>query len=225
MRLRPILRPSLACVCAALFAWLTVTETAPAAAETEAEAAARAESPLTAAERSRLAADCRLPAGAPAAVEAPPGARGRVVSLDAQTVLKLYLFYPPKPGDDAKVDARPYPYLPAGGIGARDFCSRLFVTRFPPLRPDRPMSAMGLRLRPGLDLAADYPTAHAEIVAKRQVLRIDAGDYLAVQIEDFARVDALAAVLGDYAAFDVSKPFLVMDRVVYFPLKPGHSPT
>lgn len=111
-------------------------------AQTEAEAAAASQHKLTEAETNRLETDCQLPSGGEVMNQFGNAIPTTRVSIPGQRILLLIMFDATDPGKLV-----PFPELPSGGIGRRDFCDRVFVGNVA-VTPN--VTAMGLRLRPGL---------------------------------------------------------------------------
>ena len=68
--------------------------------------------------------------------------------------------------------------LPDGGVATMDLCEWVFVNVLEPDPSDGgPVIWSGRRLRPSLDIAADYPNLAAEIARRGQLRTIPAGCY------------------------------------------------
>lgn len=189
------------------------------ASETEAEAAARTQRALTQAEVDRLTRDCPLPEPAADSADQPDLPNARTVSLPETVFLPLLVYRQVQ--TDGRRDAKISRFgdLPYGGVGLRDFCESVSLVRFPPYGRNGVMSVLALRLRPGLDLAADYPTAFAEMRKRSQLARIEAGRYARIAIEDKSVLDEISTRPNAFGGIDRSRIALQTKSAVYLPLK------
>lgn len=191
-----------------LLAVLLAATGAPAAAQepSEAERAAEAGRPPTPEEAARRDAECDVAAEPSGTV---PGVLGpeevRAISLPGLSVLRLSEIVTGDGADDYSIVQ--YALLPFGGIGGRDLCGGIRLHHLDvPGGPGQSVSTSGLRLRPGVDVTADYPTTGAEIARRGQVLEVPAGRYAV--IEGAVDVVDWRSALGSDGRVDRSRPVL-----------------
>ena len=158
----------------------------------------------------RFQADCSawLRAGTETEVD---GVIGMVTFFTEMRILQLG-------GVVGETDQDAYPVLPHGGIGGTDFCDRVLV-QLPEgetltLNGTAYAQVSGVRLRPGLDLAADYPAADAILVENDQVRDLGEGSYFALPSTSDAPTSQAFADLIDF-----SRPVLVTPQGTFFPLR------
>ena len=198
--MRPLALAALLCMAAGL---------AAAQSPSLAERASQSERPLTKDEAVRLAASCDLAVRHTGASVDLAGRRDvPVVDLPGLRVLRLVEYRATAAGE---VIER-YPDLPLGGVGWRDYCDAVVLRHLaPPEDGERPVATFGLRLRPDLDLMADYPTTGTEIARRRQITDLPEGLHALLDGEGMAdTVDWDALVRDGPAAIDASRPALVI---------------
>lgn len=193
------------------FAIIGVLLMSDARAQTEAEAAAASQRELTEAEISRLETDCRLPSEGEVMNQFGNAIPATRVSIPEQRILLLIRI---DATDPEKIT--PFPDLPSGGIGSRDFCERVFFGNVA-VMPN--VTAVGLRLRPGLDLERDYPRAFAQIQEHQQVSVIPASDFARVDIADSDQAPLFVTALADQPMIATGQRYFLIDKSVYVPLR------
>ncbi|MEM1316392.1 MAG: hypothetical protein AAGI51_17680, partial [Pseudomonadota bacterium] len=177
----------------------------------------------TTAELRRRAEECRIevaPDPARGRVDLAGAYEGRVVTLPPiRGLVTTWVAYEgPATGKFAIVAPVP---LPLGGIAGFDFCDtmRVYETRPVETRGDGLMYA-ALRLRRGLDLQADYPTASAVIREKNLLLTSSSSRYVEVLTED---ADALSTWLRENAQaapwLDAPRRIIALPDRVFVPTR------
>ena len=101
-----------------------------------------------------------------------------------------------------------WPDLPHGGIAGIDFCAIAFMHALNQPTPDRPnLHRFGLLLRPGLDIATDYPSVHRILTQQSDRLTIiQEGVYLMFKLseEDKDRAAEVGKLLVGDAPIDTA---------------------
>jgi len=183
----------------------------PVSAETEAEAAARTQRGLTETEVRRRVETCRLPEAKDEVDRSIAGATFRRVRLSAQQFLGLAIYRStPQSGDAISA----YRQLPLGGIGGRDVCEGVTFSRLSFDGADATIEIAGLRLRPDLELAVEYPSVFAELGRRKgQLQRAGAATYAVFEATpgDRERAKGLARRLRD-AGLAASDALYFADR-------------
>ena len=130
--------------------------------------------------------------------------RGAVTTFPASIeVLPLQLISPDGKGT-FQISA--YPDLPHGDIAGIDFCDMMMIhsQAFPMrMRPLGIVMAMGLRLKPGVDIAMQYPTSTVELKARGQYLTLPAGRYFFVESDEIGPLQGLEGI-------DTAQPLFTM---------------
>ncbi len=201
---------------------LLLLPAAPAPAQTPpltpAERAAVDQRPLTQAEKDRRDADCRLELAGGEALRLGEGAAFRRLRLGPQTALALIAARRP-PAGQRRPEVKAFPLLPNGGIGGRDFCESVML--FPADAADGTFSMLALRLRPGLDGAADYPAAWRAAQDNAQLFAYPAGDYAVATIPGVSRALAAFSAVSADPRVETARPALYIGDMLLIPLKPG----
>lgn len=169
----------------------------PVSAETEAETAAQTQRPLTEDEARRAVKDCLLPEPDGEVDHSISGAAFRRVRLSPQQFLGLLVYRStPRNGDTLSA----FRHLPLGGVGARDICGGATFSRLSFDGADVTIEIAGLRLRPDLELAVEYPSVFAELRRRKgQLQRAGAATYAVFEATpgDRERAKGLARRLRD----------------------------
>lgn len=195
-----------------------LTSTPDAGAETEAEEAAQSQRPLTAAEISQREADCALPTSGEQLTGTPPEIRAVRIEISKQDFVGLFIF-DGTVKDKVLKATEVFPELPMGGIGDRDVCSSA-VAGIMPTHPSNTKSVlMTWRLRPGLDLAADYPTAAAQISQNRQILPIPASGFALIKFEHATQASGIVAQLANWDMVEPNGYYFFTNDKLYVPLR------
>ncbi len=155
---------------------------------TEAEQAAQSERGLTPAENALKQAACELRFTKTPMDGLPAGVNASEIELPASETL-LIAWAMEREALSENLDISIFPYLPAGGIGFRDYCGPVYMFPLPPLEQGWPLLVIGLRLRPGLDIKSDYPTAYSQIRSNNQYRIADVGKFALIDIGTLASPD------------------------------------
>lgn len=189
--------------------------TAPAL--TEAERVAVSDRPPTAAEVERLERECAVQPepfdDVELSLERPLG----LARLPGTRVLAVFaVIASEEVPDRARISG--FPRLPNSGIARREFCDMVRVVAYPRPRPGTPGQVTGLRLRPGLDLAADYPDAAAEARRRGQLLELEAETFVSVSLEEPGEIEALLSSLAATGLIPPAGRYLVVGKRLLAPL-------
>lgn len=178
---------------------------------TGAELAAAAGAPLSAPEQTVRDADCRLP-GTTTADGAPASSPVRV-RLEEQRVLTEHSVEHSRTGEVQFIQFRP---LPFGGVGAADACGFGEIAF---IGKDAPLYG-GSRVRPGVDLAADYPATIDRVRRNKGRLQVlPAGDYVVVPGVKLPDARKYAQRLSEDGYASPDRPLLVQSGYAFIPVK------
>ena len=199
--MRPLALAALLCMAAGL---------AAAQSPSPAERLSEEELPLTSEEVARTAAECAL---SPKPAGTIPDILGRqhvsVLSFPAIRVLRVYgLQVEGADYEGARIER--FDPLLFGAIGERDHCGAVdlfFRETRDGLR--RQTYTMGLRLRPGLVLMDDYPSAGPEILRRGQIFDVPAGAYLLIEAIG-ETINEGRILNSNDARIDWSRPVIVL---------------
>ena len=199
---------------------LLLTLAPPAGADTEAEIAAATERSMTETEYTRLVSECRLDFAGEALDGFPPGSGATRVTLAEQRFLPLITAHldPDNPGEDSSFISA-YDPLPKGGIGRRDYCEFVTLGGIPEPGSRVTDQVIALRLRPGLDLEQDYPTAFAEMMRRGQFLRLPAADFVSIDIDAVEDQDSAVFQNAGNPLVDPDGIYIVIDDRLLMPLR------
>ncbi|MCR9138184.1 MAG: hypothetical protein NXI27_19455 [Alphaproteobacteria bacterium] len=187
-------------------------------AQTEAEASALSQRPLTAAEIGRRATDCALPTAGEDLTDLPSGIPATKIEMPDHVLVGLFFF-------DSIIENRTLkavevlPELPMGGIGERDICTSVVAGLMNGNPSDKDLLLMTWRLRPGLDLAADYPTAAAQIRQNDQILFIPASPFAVIEIAHATQAGEIVAKLATWDRVKTTGFYLVTKDKLYVPIR------
>lgn len=198
------------------FALIGLLLMSDARAQTEAEAAAASQRELTETEKIRRDSDCRLPTGGDVLSQFGSAISATRVSLPAQRILVLIIYDTTGSTETHPVKVAPYPDLPSGGIGGRDICDTVV---FGEIAGMQNLTAVGLRLRPGLDLEKDYPTALPQIRENGQVTVFQASEFARIDIADGSQVPLFVTALADQPMIAADRRFFLIENSLYVPLR------
>lgn len=142
---------------------------------TPAEAAASAHRPLSEVEANALGQACLLPGTR--TQEGSPLTEPLRVRLPAMQVVASRVLFPGQGDRDNTFTARTY-LLPFGGVADRDACGEVKLVEVGATFPRYD----AVRVRPGVDLAADYPALSraAGKAGDRLLHMLPSGDYVAI---------------------------------------------
>jgi len=133
-------------------------------------------------------------------------------------VLAVITLHPASSPGASDAAIRKFPNLPSGGIAGRDNCGIVVFQGIPSALPYGAESVIGLRLRPGLDVATDYPTAWPLLSKARQIWNFPGGSFIAVaEADDADSTMALAQRLAVDPRIDQSSPWLTFRGQVFMP--------
>lgn len=198
---------------------LVALASAPGAlAQTEAEEAALSQRPLTPAEISRREADCALPTDGEELADVPPGIRAIKIELFDQYFIGVFVFDSTIKNKVVKA-TEVYPELPMGGIGARDICTSAVIGAMPAHPTKMKSLVMTWRLRPGVDLAADYPTAAAQIRQNDHLLQISGYSFALIEIAHATEANAIVSKLAKWDRVKTDGVYIVTKDKLYVPLR------
>ncbi|WP_316015262.1 hypothetical protein [Roseobacter sp. HKCCA0434] len=162
--------------------------TLPALGQTASERVAMGEAEPTAAQMQARVDACTLPqeGASPVAFNDLTGA---ALDLPGFTVLPLATV---RDGDIGVLEP-----LPRGGIGAHDICTNLSLHALDETMPapfGDAVGAVGLWLRPGLDLAKTYPTTADAVEADGRLIELPAGTWILFPTTDETVRQTIAAL-------------------------------
>jgi len=197
-----------------LIAWASGPD---ALAQTEAEAAALSQRPLTEAEISRRATDCALPTAGEDLTGLPSGIRAAKVDMPDQILVGLFFFDSVIENKTLKA-VEVLPELPMGGIGERDICTSVVEGLMNGDPSDKDLLLMTWRLRPGLDIAADYPTAAVQIRQNDQILFIRASPFAVIEISHATQAGKIVEELATWDRAKSTGFYLVTKDKLYVPI-------
>lgn len=161
----------------ALTALLFLGSTSIASALTPSEKAAKHNLPPTKQESALLKKECSLSFKSVEKRKIDKGVTAKIVKLSEVTILTSvrWVYNGSAKGT---YSIQTFTDLPNGGIAAKDFCSAVKIqAKSDPKRKGDVLAIIGLRLRPGLDLTRDYPTAARKIKSKKLIETFSAGKY------------------------------------------------
>lgn len=198
---------------------LAVSVSAPdALAQTEAEVAALSQRPLTASEISQREADCALPTDGEEIAGVPAGIRAVKIEISDQNFVGVFVFDSTIENKVIKATAV-YPELPMGGIGERDICTSAVLGAIPSHPSNMTSLVMTWRLRPGVNLEADYPTAAAQIRQNKQLLHIPTHSFALIEIAHATHANAIVAELAKWQGVIPNGTYIVTNDKLYVPLR------
>lgn len=209
-------------ICKVLTVWLVgigLLISAPATwAATEAEVAAQSQRALTKDEIRIKEADCTMPTSGETLNGVPSGIHAVRVEISQQRFLALFMFDGTITGKKKDV-TRLYPALPLGGIGARDMCDVAQVGIIPSDLSTSKQILVAFRLRPGLNLAKDYPNSTPHIRQNRQLLTMPTSDFALITFTDAKQVGEIIAAMANWDRVVPRAYYYLSHKKLYVPLR------